>query len=109
MVEISEVLDQHPELERSVAVDLEQGEPVMPERRMPPEQVLRALILMEINRWTCEELEYPLADRQSYRRFSRTESMFPDYFRAATMQAHFDKVSAATLELLHEVLTNRNA
>lgn len=106
LLEISEVLDQHPELEAAVAADLE-GSPKV-ERRMTPEQVLRALILMEINRWSSDELEYPLADRRSYRQFSRTDSMFPDYYRATTLQAHFDHVSAATLEALHEVLTARH-
>lgn len=109
LLEISEELDRHLELERAFAVDLEHGEPVKAERRMSPEEVMRVLILTEINRWTCEELEYPLAESQSYRRFSRTELKYPDYVRAATMQAHFDKVSSGTLELLHEVLTNRNA
>ena len=108
LLEISEVLDRHPELETAVAAEFDREGSLKVEHRMTPEQVLRALILMEINRWSSDELEYPLADRLSYRQFGRTDTMFPDYYRAATLQAHFDQVSAATLEALHEVLTARH-
>ena len=103
--QISAVLDEHPELERMVALDLERGQPLQVKRRIAPEQVLRAFVLTEMNRWGYEELEYPLADSQTYRAFCRTDSIYPDYYRKETLEAHLEQISSMTIDALHKALS----
>lgn len=104
---ISDVLDEHPELTRAVVADLERGGALPADCRMTPEQVLRAFVLREINGWDSEALEYPLADRLSYQQFCRTDSLFPNFYSKATLEANLKRVGNATIEALHDVLLNR--
>ena len=70
---------------------------------MTAEQVLRCLILKQLNGYTYSELSFHLADSISYRIFCRLGAFGAAPSRS-TLQENFKKISPQTLQRLHEAI-----
>ena len=102
--EISDTLDAHPEMTDMVLADLIDGgiAPALGRGGMPAEQVLRAMIIKQINGFSYELLAFHLADSISYQAFCRVG--FDQRLNAKTLQRNIKKVKPETLEAINGVL-----
>jgi len=73
-------------------------------RAMTAEQVLRALVVKQLNGFSYAELAFHLADSRSYRAFCRIGT-FDRAPSRATLQANIKRLRASTLEAVNQVLT----
>ena len=105
LVAMSEVLDAAPEILEFIRADLlERGQD--PERGRPgmtAEQVLRALVIKQMNRFSYDELAFHLADSIAYRTFCRFgfEGQSP---RKSAIQQNIKALRPETLEQVNRVL-----
>lgn len=101
---MSEVLDGLPGVVELVHADLTRDkQPGKGRTGMTAEQVLRTLIIKQMNGFSYEELEFHLADSSSYRAFCRLGEFDKAYSRS-TLQENIKKISPATLEQLNRAL-----
>ena len=70
---------------------------------MTAEQVLRALILKQMNSWDYRELAFHLEDSRTFRRFCRLR-LFSKAPSKSTLQAAMKSLRAETLESIHREL-----
>lgn len=105
---ISSLLDQHPtilELVWQDLVDASGAQQARGARGMTAEQVLRALILKQMNSWDYRELAFHLEDSRTYRCFCRFR-LFSKTPSKSTLQAAIKSLRAETLESIHRELIN---
>lgn len=100
--QISEVLDQLPEVTELIHADLiQRGIKLNKGRKgMPAEQVLRALLIKQMNGWSYQELAFHLADSNCYRWFCRLGigDATPEH---STLQKAIKRVRAETWEAIN--------
>lgn len=102
---ISQVLSLHPAIAELIEQDLVRGltRPETGARGMSGDQVLRVLLLKQMNGFSYRELEFHLADSVTYRTFCRFGALEPTPSRA-TLAENLKKVSAETLEAIGAVV-----
>lgn len=101
LAEISQILTLHPDMAKVVEQDLVRGLkcPETGARGMSGDQVLRALLLKQMNGFSYRELEFHLADSVTYRTFCRLGALEATPSRA-TLAENLKKVQAETLEAI---------
>ena len=101
LAEISQILSLHPDIAELVGQDLVRGLacPQTGARGMSGDQVLRVLLLKQMNGFSYRELEFHLADSVTYRTFCRFGALEPTPTRA-TLAENLKKVRAQTLEAI---------
>ncbi|MEE8147949.1 MAG: ISNCY family transposase [Longimicrobiales bacterium] len=101
LAKISQILTLHPDMAKLVEQDLVRGLkcPETGARGMSGDQVLRALLLKQMNGFSYRELEFHLADSVTYRTFCRFGALEPTPSRA-TLAENLKKVRAETLEAI---------
>src|SRR5574341_520812 len=103
---ISELLDQLPQ-----AAQLVQGDLVHPKAKrlgrkgMPAEQVLRAMLIKQMNGFSYEELAFHLADSSSYRWFCRL-GIGDKPSKKSTLQKNIKRVRPETWEAINRLLVD---
>jgi len=102
---ISQILSLHPDVAELVGQDLVRGLacPQTGARGMSGDQVLRVLLLKQMNTFSYRELEFHLADSVTYRTFCRFGALEPTPCRA-TLAENLKKVRAETLEAVGAVV-----
>jgi len=105
LAQISRILDHNPGMADVVAQDLVRGlrNPHTGARGMSGDQVLRVLMVKQMNGFSYEELAFHLADSVSYRSFCRFGA-FEHVPSRATLAENLKKVQAATLETILRLL-----
>jgi IS5 family transposase len=104
LAEIDRLLDAHVELAEWVREDLVGGRnPRTGRRGMSGEQVLRALVIKQMNGFSYERLAFHLGDSNSYRAFCRLGLGEPSP-KVSTLKSNLKRVRAETLEKVHWVL-----
>lgn len=103
--QISAVLDELPEAAELVFADLvaRGGKPVDPEKGrdgMTADQVLRALIVKQMNQYSYEDLAFHLADSTTYRWFCRL-GIEQKPLEKTTLQKNIKRVRAETWEAIN--------
>ena len=101
LAKISQILSLHPAMVELVGQDLIRGLacPHTGARGMSGDQVLRVLLLKQMNGFSYRELEFHLADSVTYRTFCRFGVLEPTPPRA-TLAENLKKVRAGTLETI---------
>lgn len=102
---ISQILSLHPAIAELVGQDLVRGL-VCPEtgaRGMSGDQVLRVLVLKQMNGFSYRELAFHLADSVTYRTFCRFGALEPTPTRA-TLAENLKKVRPETLQTIVAVV-----
>jgi IS5 family transposase len=101
---MSATLDKVPEVLKLLDQDLTRGcKRDVGRPGMSAEQVLRALVVKQMNGYSYEELSFHLADSISYRTFCRIGVCEETPSRSA-LQANISRVSAGTLESVNRAL-----
>ena len=101
---ISEVLDAMPEVLERIEMDLTAGRDAETGRPgMSAEQVLRALVVKQMNGYSYEELSFHLADSTCYRTFCRLGA-FEKAPSRSTLQENIKRLRAQTLEAINHGL-----
>ncbi len=96
---MSEILDALPGVVELVHADLTRDkQPGKGRTGMTAEQVLRALIIKQMNGFSYEELEFHLADSSSFRAFCRLGELDKSYSRS-TLQENIKKITPASQQL----------
>ncbi len=101
LAKISQILSLHPDIAELVGQDLVRGLacPQTGARGMSGDQVLRVLLLKQMNGFSYRELEFHLADSVTYRTFCRFGALEPTPTRA-TLAENLKKVRFETLEAI---------
>ena len=101
LAKISQILALHPDIAELVGQDLIRGLacPHTGARGMSGDQVLRVLLLKQMNGFSYRELGFHLADSVTYRTFCRFGALEPTPTRA-TLAENLKKVRAGTLEAI---------
>jgi IS5 family transposase len=101
----SQVLSLHPAIAELVEQDLVRGltRPETGARGMSGDQVLRVLLLKQMNGFSYRELEFHLADSMTYRTFCRLGAVEPTPSRA-TLAENLKKVRSETLQAIGAVV-----
>lgn len=107
---ISRMLDEEADMVRLIEQDLVQGvkSPHTGARGMSGDQVLRVLVVKQMNGFSYEELHFHLLDSASYRTFCRFGAL-EEVPAKSTLAENVKKVRAETLEALNRVLLKRAA
>jgi transposase, IS5 family len=102
---ISEILDANPRMAHLVAQDLVRGlrKPHTGARGLTGDQVLRILLVKQMNQFSYEELEFHLADSVTYRSFCRLPAFAPTPKRT-TLAENLKKLRTRTLEKVNRRL-----
>ena len=102
---ISQILSLHPDIAELVGQDLVQelACPHTGARGMSGDQVLRVLLVKQMNGFSYRELEFHLADSLTYRTFCRFGALEPTASRA-TLAENLKKVRSETLEAIGAVV-----
>ena len=105
---MSDILDKEPEITRLVYADLIRGgiAPDTGREGMTGEQVIRALIVKQINSFSYEELAFHLADSRSYRAFCRF-GICDRIPTRKTIQRNIKKIRPETLEAINQLVVLR--
>lgn len=106
LAEISKILDEDPRFAELVAQDLREATGARSDtgaRGMSGEQVLRALLVKQINGFSYRELVFHLEDSRSYRKFCRLGVMESAPSKSA-LAANIKSVRAESLERLNRLL-----
>lgn len=82
-----------------VSQDIECEAQIEPDQVMKPRQVLGAYIVMDINEFCYDEIEYMLMDRRSYRSFCNLSDEPLQMFRKEILQFYLGRITRATVEL----------
>ena len=106
---ISSLLDAHPKLNELVLQDLRSVTPSagsdVGRGGMSAEQVLRALLVKQLNQFTYRELAFHLADSRSYRTFCQLGIIEPSPSKS-TLAANIKAVKFETLEKINRELVS---
>jgi IS5 family transposase len=107
---ISRMLDEEADMVGLIEQDLVQGvkHPQTGARGMSGDQVLRVLVVKQMNGFSYEELHFHLLDSASYRTFCRLGAL-EEVPAKSTLAENVKKVRAETLEALNRVLLKRAA
>ncbi len=99
LAKISQILSLHPDIAEITGQDLVRGLacPHTGAPGMSGDQVLRVLVLKQMNGFSYRDLEFHLADSVTYRTFCRFGALEPTPTRA-TLAENLKKVRAETLE-----------
>ena len=102
--QISEFIDEHPELTETVGCDLERGlkRPQTGRNGLSPNQVLRSLVLMRVKNWDYRELRERINDGYTLRNFTGFYSQPVPRYNAFNQA--FNRLTAATLETVTEAV-----
>lgn len=105
---ISRMLDEEADMVRLIEQDLVQGvkNPHTGARGMSGDQVLRVLVVKQMNGFSYEEMHFHLQDSASYRTFCRFGAL-EEVPAKSTLAENVKKVRAETLEALNRVLLKR--
>ena len=105
MAAISGMLDRHPEIEALVERDIVRAGVARHIGRngMSADQVLRALVVKQLNQFSYEELAFHLLDSMTYRSFCRFGA-FESVAKKSALQDNVRRISADTLEQINRVL-----
>lgn len=108
LAKMSEVLDQIPDIVAQVHADLLQRnakvvDPTKGRDGLTAEQVLRALVVKQMNGFSYEELAFHLNDSVTYRSFCRV-GFEHGTITAARLKVNLKRVKAETLETLNRKL-----
>lgn len=105
LAKISQILSLHPAIADLVGQDLVRGLvcPQTGARGMSGDQVLRVLLLKQMNGFSYRELEFHLADSVTYRTFCRFGALEPTPTRA-TLAENLKKVTPETLQAIGAVV-----
>lgn len=99
---ISDLLDRHPMCGVMVAQDISQGKSKR-SGGLTGAQVLRALLVKQMNGFSYEELAFHLADSQTYRTFCQI-GITDRCPKRSTLAENIKRVQASTLEQINRVL-----
>jgi IS5 family transposase len=110
METISRILDEEAGVAERVGQDLVRGlkNPQTGARGMSGDQVLRVLLVKQMNGFSYEELHFHLIDSASYRTFCRF-GVLEEVPAKSTVAENVKKVRAETLEEINRVLLKRAA
>lgn len=110
METISRILDEEAGIAERVGQDLVRGlkNPQTGARGMSGDQVLRVLLVKQMNGFSYEELHFHLIDSASYRTFCRF-GILEEVPAKSTVAENLKKVQAETLEEINRVLLKRAA
>ena len=102
--EISNILDDNPEIYRLVYKDLTAGlkNPQTGREGMTAEQVVRSLIIYQMNDYSYQELAFHIVDSSCYRAFCRIG--FDERPTKDTLQQNIKKITASTLEAGNRII-----
>ena len=103
---ISEILDQRPEIQSLILQDLHLASGAAADTGaagLSAEQVLRALLIKQINEFSYRELAFHLADSSTYRTFCRFGITDPTPSRS-TLGASIKALRPETLEAINRIL-----
>ena len=102
---ISGILDARPEFLDIVKEDLLDGgiDPHVGREAMTAEQVLRALVIKQMNGFSYEQLAFHLADSRTYRSFCRIGE-FERVPKKSTLQENIKRLKPDSLERINRVL-----
>jgi len=105
LAKISQILSLHPAIAELVGQDLVRGLscPHTGARGMSGDQVLRVLLLKQMNGFSYRELEFHLADSVTYRTFCRFGALEPTPTRT-TLAENLKKVRPETLQAIGAVV-----
>lgn len=105
LAKISEILDTNPRMAELVTQDLLRGlcNPETGARGLTGDQVMRILLVKQMNEFSYEELEFHLADSVTYRSFCRLPALEPTPKRA-TLAENLKKLRAKTMEKVNHRL-----
>jgi IS5 family transposase len=108
MEAISRILDEEGGMRERVGQDLVRGvkNPATGARGMSGDQVLRVLVVKQMNGFSYEELHFHLLDSASYRTFCRFGAL-EEVPAKSTLAENVKKVRAETLEAVNRVLLKR--
>jgi IS5 family transposase len=102
--EISDILDSTPQVLAAIERDLREGRRSDVGRPgMTAEQVLRALVVKQMNGYSYDQLAFHLADSATYRTFCRIGS-FERPPSKSTLQENIKRLQAETLQAIHRVV-----
>ena len=107
---ISRMLDEEADMVRLIEQDLVQGvkNPHTGARGMSGDQVLRVLVVKQMNGFSYEELHFHLLDSASYRTFCRFGAL-EEVPGKSTVAENVKKVRAETLEAIDRLVLGRAA
>ena len=110
LAKMSQILDGHPDMAELIEQDLVRGvcHPERGARGMSGDQVLRALVLKQMNEFSYELLSYHLADSASYRTFCRLGALGSTPSRSALAE-NLKKVRPETLERIQRIVLRHAA
>jgi IS5 family transposase len=101
---MSEILDEMPEVLERIEADLTaDGDGGNGRPGMSAEEVLRALVVKQMNGYSYEELSFHLADSTCYRTFCRLGA-FEKTPSRSTLQENIKRLRAETLEAMNQAL-----
>jgi len=105
MMQVAAILDAHSELEALVEAELvdEGVSREVGRGGMSADQVVRVLIVKQMNQFSYQDLAFHLADSATYRAFCRFGAFEPTPARS-TLQDNLRRVSARTLEAMNRAL-----
>jgi len=99
---ISDLLDQHPILGALVAQDISRGKSTRT-GGLTGEQVMRAMIIKQMNHFSYDELTFHVADSQTYRTFCKIG--FTDQApKRSTLAENIKRIQASTLEQANRII-----
>jgi len=110
LAKIGEILNSHPRMARLIEQDLVRGvrHPERGARGMSGDQVLRALLLKQMNGFSYDLLSYHLEDSVSYRAFCRFGALGATPSRS-TLAENLKKVRPETLEQIQRLVLKHAA
>jgi transposase, IS5 family len=105
LAKMSQILDSHPGMAELIEQDLVRGvrHPDRGARGMSGDQVLRVLLLKQMNGFSYAELSFHVADSVSYRNFCRFGALASTPSRSALAE-NLKKVRPETLEQIQQML-----
>jgi IS5 family transposase len=105
VMQMGALLDSHPELETMVEQDLvaEGVSRDVGRVGMSADQVLRALVVKQMNQFSYRELAFHLADSLTYRTFCRFGA-FDETPTRSTLQDNLQRISSQTIEQMSRAL-----
>jgi len=99
---ISDLLDQHPMVGALVAQDVSRGK-ARRHAGLTGEQVLRAMVVKQMNSFSYDELGFHVADSQTYRRFCRI-GLTDKPPKRSTLAENIKRIRASTLEEINHII-----
>ena len=104
LAEMNRIFDDHPEIYELVLDDLIAGgiDPDVGAEGMPAEQVIRLIVIKQMNRFSYNQLAFHGMDSDCYRSFCRVG--YDQVLDKNTLQRNGKKVRAETLEAINRII-----